>query len=243
MNEEVIRYEPSSMTISLALISVEPQFISPAELPDASILGATIDDRFAKKMAGRKLPGESLGQFMKGKMGKFWRRNRMQEIRYRLAAIREIYKDVVENAHSYQTYIKWASKLGLSYKELESRPTIREIYLFKDPKVAEELDELQELRKDIRWEKMRTAGGAQPAYTKAFPEEMNPAYLKKLGRILGFPICCIERYTFDRESAVLTPEQRAANQLSDLRGPRSTICTRTSKISSRASLIARPLAT
>jgi hypothetical protein len=90
--------------------------------------------------------------------------------------------------------------------------------LFKDPKVAEELDELQELRKDIRWEKMRTAGGAQPAYTKAFPEEMNPAYLKKLGRILGFPICCIERYTFDRESAVLTPEQRAANQLSDLEG-------------------------
>jgi hypothetical protein len=220
MNEEVIPLRAKfDDYLAVALdIRRASQFISPAELPDASILGATIDDRFTKKMAGRKLPGESLGQFMKGKMGKFWRRSRMQEIRYRLAAIREIYKDVVENAHSYQTYIKWASKLGLSYKELESRPTIREIYLFKDPKVAEELDELQELRKDIRWEKMRTAGGAQPAYTKAFPEEMNPAYLKKLGRILGFPICCIERYTFDRESAVLTPEQRAANQLSDLEG-------------------------
>jgi hypothetical protein len=192
------------------------QFISPAELPDAAILGATIDDRFRQKVAGRKLPGESLGDYMKSKMGKYWRRNRAQEVRYRLDALRSIYKDAVENSHSYTTYIGWAKKLGLSYKELESRPTIREIYLFKDPEVARELDELQDLRKDIRWERMRSQGANQPGYARAFPEEQNPVFLKKLGRILGFPSCCIERYAFDRESAVLSPEQRASNQLVNL---------------------------
>jgi hypothetical protein len=189
------------------------QFISPAELPDAAILGATIDDRFRQKMSGRKLPGESLGDFVKNKMGKYWRRNRAQEVRYRLDTLRAIYKDVVENSHSFKTYIGWAKRLGLSYKELESRPTIREIYLFKDPEVARELDELQDLRKDIRWERMRSAAANQPGYARAFPEEQTPAFLKKLGRILGFPSCCIERYAFDRESAVLSPEQRASDQL------------------------------
>lgn len=192
------------------------QFISPAELPDAAILGSTIDARFRQKMEGRRLPGESLSDFMKNKMGRYLRRSRAQEIRYRLDVLRDMYKDVVENSHSYQTYIGWARKLGLSYKELESRPTIREIYLFKDPDVAVELDELQEMRKDIRWEKTRAPVAGEPAYVRAFPEEQNPAFVKKLGRILGFPACCIERYAFDRESAILTPEQRASNQLVNL---------------------------
>jgi len=192
------------------------QFISPAELPDAAILGATIDERFRQKMAGRRLPGESLSDFMKSKMGKYWRRNRAQEVRHRLDTLRAIYKDAVERSHSYETYLAWAKKLGLSHKELESRPTIREIYLFKDPEVARELDELQELRRDIRWEKSRSPVSNQPGYAVAFPEEQNPAFLKKLGRILGFPSCCIERYAFDRESAVLSPEQRASDQLVNL---------------------------
>lgn len=221
MNEEVIPLRAKFDDFLAVALDVRraSQFISPAELPDASILGATIDDRFNQKMAGRKLPGESFGEFVKSKMGKYWRRNQVQEVRYRLDVIRSIYKDVVQNSHSYQTFIRWASKLGLAHKELESRPTIREVYLYKDPEVARELDELQELRKDIRWEKMRTPAGSQPGYARAFPEEMNPVYLKKLGRILGFPICCIERYAFDRESAVLTPEQRASNQLADLERP------------------------
>lgn len=221
MNEQIIPERTKFDDYLAVALDVRraSQLISPAELPDASILGATIDERFNRKMAGRKVPGESFGEFIKGKMGKYWRRNQMQEVRYRLNAIRAIYKDVVEGSHSYQTFIKWAGRLGLSYKELESRPTIREIYLYKDAEVAGELDELQDLRKDIRWEKSRTAGGNQPGYARAFPEEMNPVYLKKLGRLLGFPVCCIERYAFDRESAVLTPEQRASNQLVGLETP------------------------
>lgn len=194
------------------------QIISPAELPDSSILGATIDDRFRQKMAGRRLPGESMQDFLKGKMGKYWRRNQMQEVRYRMEAVRGLYADVVEASHSYQVFIKWMDKLGLLHKELESRPTIREIYMFKDPAVATELTELQDIRKDIRWEKMRSHGSG-PAYTRAFPEEASSAYVKKLGSILGFPVCCVERYSFDRDSGVLTPENRASNQIEHLEKP------------------------
>ena len=195
------------------------QIVIPAELPDASILGATIDDRFRQKMGGRKLPGESLQEYIKGRVGKYWRRNQMQEVRYRMQVLRDLYSDVVEKSHSYQTYMKWADKLGLQRKELESRPTIREIYLYSDPAVAAELDELQDLRKDIRYERMRMPAGDTPIHARAFPEELNAAYLKKLGSILGFPVCCVDRYVFDRESGVLTPEVRASNQLEHLEKP------------------------
>ncbi|HHW18792.1 MAG TPA: hypothetical protein GXX30_07810 [Firmicutes bacterium] len=195
------------------------QIVVPAELPDAAILGATIDDRFRQKMQGRRLPGESLGQFFKDKAGKFWRRNQMQEIRYRTGVLRDLYADVVEGSHSYQVYMKWVDKLGLQRKELESRPTIREIYLFTDPQVAIELEELQDLRKDIRYEAMKSPDPSTPPYAKAFPEEKNAGYLKKLGSILGFPVCCIDRYIFDRDSGVLTPEARASSQLTGVESP------------------------
>ncbi len=195
------------------------QIIMPAELPDASILGTTIDTRFRQKISGQRLPGESLQTYFKGKVGKYWRRNQAQEVRFRMEALRDLYTDVVESSHSYQVFVKWMDKLGLKRKELESRPTIREIYLYTDPSVPAELDELQDLRKDIRYERQRAPLGNAPLYSRAFPEELHPAYLKKLGSILGFPRCCIERYSFDRDSAVLSPEVRASNQLEHMEDP------------------------
>ena len=70
------------------------QIVMPAELPDAGILGATIDDRFRSKMEGRRIPGESFGNFLKGKTGKFWRRNQMQDLRFRLEAVSYTHLDV-----------------------------------------------------------------------------------------------------------------------------------------------------
>ncbi|MEX0974339.1 MAG: hypothetical protein WD024_03170 [Bacillota bacterium] len=195
------------------------QIIVPAELPDASILGSTIDERFRHKMSGHRLPGESLQTYFKGKVGKYWRRNQAQEVRFRMDSLREMYSDVVENSHSYQTFTKWMDKLGLRRKELESRPTIREVYLYTDPSVPAELDELQDMRKDIRYERLRGPMGTTPLYSRAFPEELHTAYLKKLGSVLGFPLCCIDRYAFDRDSAVLSPEVRASNQLEHMENP------------------------
>lgn len=189
------------------------QIVIPAELPDAGILGATIDDRFRQKIAGRRIPGESLGDFIKSKTSKFWRRNKMKELRFRLQALRDIYADVVEQSQSYRVYVDWIDKLGLKRKELESRPTIRELYVFKDDAIAVELEELQDLRKDIRYYSARNPDPSSQGSIRVFPEEFNNAYLKKAGNLLGFPICCIDRYVFDRNSGVLSPEVRASNQI------------------------------
>ncbi len=220
MNESVIPkrakfddYLPVALGVRRA-----SQIITPAELPDASVLGGTIDEQFRQKTQGRRLPGESMSRFLKGKMGKYWRKSQMAEIRHRMDVLRDIYDNVVTKAHSYTTFMKWIDKLGLKKKGLESRPTIREIYLFTDDGVSKELDELQEIRKDIRYQRLRTPDPGA-IHVRAFPEEASPAYLKRLGSILGFPACCIDRYVFDRQSGILSPESRAANQLIHMEEP------------------------
>ncbi|HHY12440.1 MAG TPA: hypothetical protein GX529_07405 [Firmicutes bacterium] len=189
------------------------QIVMPAELPDSGILGATIDDRFRQKMAGERLPGESLTDFLKGRAVRLRRKSRIQDLRFKLQALRDIYSDVVEKSKSYQVYMYWIDKWGLQRKELESRPTIREIYIFKDESAAVELEELQDLRKDIRYDFARNPDPSLSGSFRVFPEEHNAAFLKKAGRILGFPACCIDRYVFDRSSGVLSPEVRASNQI------------------------------
>lgn len=189
------------------------QIIMPAELPDGTILGATIDERFRLKTRGTGLSIEAIGQLMRSRLG---RRDPLKDLRRRMQLLREVYNDVVVRSHSYQAYIRWMGKLGLQHKELESRPTIREVYIFKDPSVAGELDALQDLRKDIRYETMKRGAGPGPVYARAFPEERNAAYLKQLGSILGFPACCVQRYVFDRTTGLVTPEERASNDLKAL---------------------------
>lgn len=189
------------------------QMIMPAELPDSGILGTTIDERFRQKMAGERLPGETLTNFLKFKAARLRRKNKRRDLRFQLQALRDIYADIVEGSTSYKVYMDWIGRLGLHRKELESRPTIREIYIFGDESVAVELEGLQDLRKDIRYSSMRNPDPSAAGTLRVFPEEHHPAFLRKAGTILGFPACCIDRYVFDRGSGVLSPEVRASNQI------------------------------
>ncbi|MGI6620783.1 MAG: hypothetical protein ACOX35_04935 [Bacillota bacterium] len=195
------------------------QIIMPAELPDAGILGATIDDRFRQKMSGQRLPGESLTDYLKNRAARLRRKNKAQDVRFRLQLLRDIYSDVVAKSKSYQVYMEWIGKWGLQCKELEARPTIREIYIFKDDDIAVLLEELQDMRKDIRYDYARNPDVLADGTFRVFPEEHNVAFLQKAGEILGFPVCCIERYAFDRNSGVLSPEVRASNQLAHSDNP------------------------
>ena len=195
------------------------QIIVPAELPDAAILGATIDSRFRNEIEGKKSFGESFSNYVKKKAGRLGRDDKVKEARMKTELLRELYTKVVEGSVSYNLYMDWIDRLGLQKKILESRPTIREVYIFKDDSVSVELEELQDMRKDIRWEAWRYPNISAPVSLRAFPEESNPAFLRKIGDILGFPACCIDRYIFDRGSAVLSPEVRAANQIIHAESP------------------------
>ncbi len=195
------------------------QIVMPAELPDAGILGATIDDSFRQKMAGKRLPGESLTDYLKNRTARMRSKNKAQDLRFRLQMLRDIYRDVVEKSRSYQVYMNWIDKWGLHRKELAARPTIREIYIFEDEDIAVQLEELQDLRKDIRYNFAKNPDPSLSGSLRVFPEEHNSAFLRKAGGILGFPDCCIERYVFDRNSGVLSPEVRASNQIAHSDSP------------------------
>lgn len=189
------------------------QMVMPAQLPDAEILGATIDEMYKRKIKGRRLPGESLGSHLKGKLGKRFRRSALQEVQYRAGILRDQYKEIVEGSHSYMAFEGWVAKLGLRLTILESRPTIRELFLYTDEEVDARLQELRDFRKDIRYRAMRTPSQSTDVFARAFPEEFNAGFLRARAEILGFPSCCVDRFVFDRTSGVLSPEVRAASQL------------------------------
>ena len=98
---------------------------------------------------------------------------RDRDLRFRLEVLRDLYTDIVEGSQSYKVYMGWIDKLGLYKKELESRPTIREIYIFKDPSVSVELGELQDIRKDVRYASMKAPDPSIPVSLRAFPEELS----------------------------------------------------------------------
>ena len=49
----------------------------------------------------------------------------------------------------------------------------------------------------------------------AYPEEFNSAWIRRMGRLLGYPDCCVDRYAMDREQSI-NAEERAAAQLKEL---------------------------
>lgn len=190
--------------------------VFPYDLPDASILGATIDERFRQKIQGKWVPGDSIGDYLSRQARKLLKRSPAAEARYKVNLLSEIYEDVIKSSPSYESFMSWAAKLGLKNCQLQSRPTIREIFLFKSSDLSSSLDALQDLRKDLRYEATRRAPQGVPPVEMAFPEQFNPEFLRTLGKLLGYPSCCVERYVFDRKSRILSPEERASNQIKEM---------------------------
>lgn len=190
--------------------------VFPYDLPDASILGATIDERFRQKIQGKWVPGDSLGDYLYRRARKLLKRSPAAQARYKANLLSDIYEDVVKSSPSYESFMSWAGKLGLKNRQLQSRPTIREVFLFKSSDISSSLDALQDLRKDLRYEASRRAPQGIPPAEMAFPEQFNPEFVRRLGKLLGYPSCCVERYVFDRKSRILSPEERASNQIKEM---------------------------
>jgi hypothetical protein len=50
-----------------------------------------------------------------------------------------------------------------------------------------------------------------------YPEEFKPEYVRELGILLGYPTCCTDAYISGRASEGISAEERAADQIRDLR--------------------------
>lgn len=131
--------------------------------------------------------------------------------------IQESFKKVVFASATYEAHVEWAKKLSLQTFDVEVRPSIHELYLFKDSKVKRKLRSLVNIRKAAR-ERIKTSIDVSKSRTwLAFPEERTPEYLASVGEVLGYPSCCVERYIHDRLSEGASVEARASREVEQLR--------------------------
>lgn len=131
--------------------------------------------------------------------------------------IQESFKKVVFASATYKAHINWARKLSLQTYDVEVRPSIHELYLFKDSKVKRDLKRLMSSR-NVERERLRLSMDISHSKTcLAFPEELSSEYLVSVGKLLGYPSCCVESYVHDRLREGASAEMRASRQVEHLR--------------------------
>jgi hypothetical protein len=131
--------------------------------------------------------------------------------------IRESFKKVVFASAVYKAHMEWSRKLFLQTYDVEVRPSIHELYLFKNSKVKKELRRLVNVRNVAR-ERVALSMDVSKRKTRlAFPEELSSDYLASVGKLLGYPSCCVERYVHDRLREDVNVEMRASRQVKELR--------------------------
>lgn len=122
------------------------------------------------------------------------------------------FKEVVMRSESYIALICWEKRLGLRRYEAALRPTIHEVYVYRDITMWWSIRHLVHQRLRLRSEAIRNLQYHEIA---AYPEEFSPKYLRETGRLLGYPSCCIEAYVSDRVAGNVV-EMRLSEQLQSL---------------------------
>jgi hypothetical protein len=188
------------MLVSLGL-RLCSQTTIPAELPSGALMGEAIDTRFKPKLEQLRLMQDQ--------------KTRIREIGEIRKGMAQAFDELVEGSAEYKCLSVWVKKLDLKVDQVEVRPTLHEFYIYRE---RETLKELQRLMQE--WGKLRVEAVKKPDPTRgqlqfAYPEEFNGAWIRRMGRLLGYPDCCVDRYAFDREQGV-NAEARAATQLQEL---------------------------
>ena len=140
----------------------------------------------------------------------------------KLQAIREVrklmeaqFETEVEGSDPYKAYYGWSDRLGLKSEQAQVRPTVHEIFLYKDGKDGRELKRLLNDRMKIRARVQRRPDPKMARVRFAYPEEFDAKWITRMGGLLGYPECCVEQYAQDRAKGV-NVETRAAKQLLNL---------------------------
>lgn len=174
----------------------------PAELPNGFRFGKQIDDRCARDLAlilgtrDLRLRGELI-------------------LRLR-SKIRSLFKELVLKSEEFKVHEFWAKKLKLRMMVEEVRPSIHEVYLFKDKKTGKALKNLFSIRREIRRAIFQIKPAGLPPSLLVYPEELSASYVIQLGELLGYPDCCVKRYADERSTGVYV-EGRASQQIKELR--------------------------
>lgn len=170
----------------------------PAELPEAERLGSSMDERVLPQMSRLGSIGEP--------------ERRVKAVEALKKELRRAYREVVEDSEQYRGHMEWTRTLGLRTLQFEVRPTVRELYLFKDKAVGRRLEGLMRERMRIRLEVLRKPPPGLGRVHIVYPEEFNGRWVREMGNLYGYPQCRIEQYAVDREKGI-SVEERASRQL------------------------------
>jgi hypothetical protein len=172
----------------------------PAELPRGAEMGAAIDDSMRPRF-----------ETLKGIQDPRKRVDAIVKLRKELSKSFEI---VVESSPEYKALMGWADRLGLRVDQVEVRPTIHEVYLYRDREVLKELQGLMRERGKLREKFSKDPSQLRGRMQFVYPEEFDGDWIRRMGRLLGYPECCIDRYIQDRLNGV-SVERRASEQLKE----------------------------
>ncbi len=188
------------MLVSLGLRPCSQTTI-PAELPSGPLMGETIDERFKPKMEKLRLIRDQ--------------KAKIREIGAMRKGMASAFDELVEDSMECKLLSDWAKKLSLKVDQVEVRPTVHELYLYRNRETLRELQRLIQERGKLRVEAVRKPDPSKGQLQFIYPEEFNGDWIKRMGHLLGYPDCCVERYASDREHGV-NAEARAATQLKEL---------------------------
>ncbi len=177
-------------------------FTIPAELPNANEIGRKIDEECRQDLI-LIMGTRDLG--LRGEM--------IIKLRNK---IRKLMKKYVFKSEIFKAHERWAKILDLKMKIEEVRPSIYEVFLYRDSSIGKRLKKLFKIRHDIRKAILRLKPLTLPPSLLVYPEELSKIYVTELGELLGYPKCCIERYAEDRNSNIYV-EERASKQIRELK--------------------------
>jgi len=185
----------------------------PAELPGGGRLGEAIDKYFADNYTP---PGA-------GSLNRFFRRkggadavDPEAELQAKRKTLDEAYNKLVVTSPAYLAHLAWLDKLDLDQVQIKRRPSLREMFIYRDRATRETLMALETIADEARTKAAQRSGRDrdQMLIEYVYANEFEPRYLEGLGRLLGYPECCIAAYTADRASG-RNVEQRAWEQVRD----------------------------
>jgi hypothetical protein len=189
----------------LVLAGARPcsQTTFPVDLPGAEEMGSTIDEMMSPKMGQIRHEPDH--------------RRRLLAIASLKKEMREAYNRVVKDSEQYKAHLEWARALRLRTIVVDVRPTVQELYTYKERRLGGELRRLMKDREKIKRKAYTSAYPGMDRSRLAYPEEYEGSWLKKMGKTLGYPECCVDAYASDREGG-FSVEERAARQLEESEG-------------------------
>ena len=172
----------------------------PAELPDANAIGGAIDEQMFPRLRGLRSEQDPL--------------KKLQLIDALKKEMKLAYEETVKGSEQYKSHKFWVKRLGLRNITVSVRPTVEELYIFRENDIGKRLRRLMKDRERYRAEAMASVKPGMDKARFVYPEEFRASWLKEIGNILGYQDCCIEAYATDREEG-RNVEARASQQLKE----------------------------